>query len=300
MSMVALYINIGKKIMQLFALDLSKKPVYSGHAIKQRDYTCIECGSPVRLRGGMHRQNHFFHLEPNRQCRQHGKGMVHLRLQLYLLSLLPQGESQMEFRFDSIGRIADVAWHTKNIVFEIQYSPIKAEEIRERNRDYYSVGWQTVWILHDNQFNQKRLAAAEIELRDHPHYFSDMDTRGIGSIYDQFDIHYKGFRREKMGPVPVQLDGIKAMKRGASLVPQFIEDRVGSWPIFFRGDLVEQAHLLNSPYLVEAYEREQKFLNTLEVSKPGSVMEWVRWLVYRGIVRPYLLWFQLLLERLCR
>src|SRR6267154_4270196 len=107
--------------MQLYALDITT-PVLASNAERNKNYICPECLSSVRVRGGPARQTHFYHLSLPKQCRQHEKSPEHLQMQLKLLDLLGF-DAQMEYHFPTIQRIADVAWTSKKIVFEIQCSP---------------------------------------------------------------------------------------------------------------------------------------------------------------------------------
>ena len=140
--------------MQLFALDENDQLVPAQRAVRQRTYICLECGKNVRLRGGVHRQIHYYHIEPIRSCKLAGKSLIHLNVQFYMQSILPQGDSALEHRFPRIRRIADVVWISQKIVFEIQVSLITAEEVLQRNRDYLSQGYRVVWILHEKRYNK--------------------------------------------------------------------------------------------------------------------------------------------------
>lgn len=177
--------------MQLYALD-ENSPVLAGEAVKQKNYQCPECLTFVRLRGGPHRQFHFYHTRSRPSCRQHQKSLAHLQLQLHLKSLIPN--SSLEKPFSQINRIADVAWEEKRIVFEIQCSPISLSEVQSRSEDYAKVGYTAVWILHDRRFNKKNLSAAEFFLRTRKCYFGRENL-----IYDQFEI-LQGSRRVLRGP----------------------------------------------------------------------------------------------------
>lgn len=191
--------------MQLFALDQDQKLCLIHEALKHRDYFCCECGSLVRKRGGNRRQDHFYHLAPNENCRQNGKSLVHLQVQLYLEQLIGNG-IVLEKRFPQIQRIADVCWEKEKLIFEIQCSPISIQEVDERNRAYRSLGYQVVWILHDARFNQKRISAAELFLEAQLHYYTNMSDQGEGMIYDQFHL-LQGFNKKRQqGPFPVQID----------------------------------------------------------------------------------------------
>lgn len=192
--------------MQLYAFK-EGICVLATHAEKGRDYLCPECGCPVRIRSGPHRQIHFYHLRLSKNCRQSGKSEEHLRAQLYLLDLL-KGEAQMETHFPSIGRIADIAWHTRKIVFEVQCSSISLSEAKARISDYRSLGYETVFILHEKKFNRKNVSAAEIFLRSLPCYFINSDKKNVNKIYDQFDLIQGDHRLFKGPPLIVSVDKI--------------------------------------------------------------------------------------------
>jgi competence protein CoiA len=188
--------------MQLFALD-ENRSVSAQVAIKKKNYLCPECRALVRARGGPSRQLHFFHLKATSSCKQHQKGRIHLQLQLAIQSLLPEGH--MEYSFPTICRIADVVCLQSKRVFEIQVSPISSEEVMARCRDYESLGFQIVWILHEKRFNRRLLTSAEWSLREKCRYFSNMTADGRGIVYDQLE-QLNGFRRIERGPpLPVNL-----------------------------------------------------------------------------------------------
>lgn len=288
--------------MQLYALNASHQPILARHASKQQDYVCLECHKRVRVRGGMHRQPHFYHLEPNRHCYLSGKSMSHLQAQWAIYQLLPLGECELERSFPEIKRIADVAWKDQKIVFEIQCSPISATEVLKRNADYRSLGWEVVWILHDKRYNQWRLTAAEWVLRHSPFYFTNINENGAGIIYDQFDLWQKGIRHSKLASLAIQPH---RMRRKVSVVQQhcehpFIElaqERLKKWSLFFEGDLVlSHFNADGQAYLKMARELEK-------ADCPSRQARWFDWLkrgLYYGLIRPYYLIFQILLEKACR
>jgi competence protein CoiA len=176
-----------------------QSPVFVTSAVKGQDYRCPECLGSVRIRGGWHRQIHFYHLKKPLLCQQHRKSLAHLQAQRFIHSLLPEGEGALEKSFPSIGRIADVAWIKRKIIFEIQCSPISLEEAKNRSEDYRKMGFTPVWILHDRRFNRNRLSAAEHFLRKRECYFTNIDERGMGMIYDQEE-RYRENRRLFRGP----------------------------------------------------------------------------------------------------
>lgn len=286
--------------MQLYAFDSKKQITNARQAIRQINYYCLECEHIVRLRGGPQRQPHFYHLDPTPFCRQHQKGAIHLQLQSHFFQQLPLGDCLLEHPFPSIGRIADVAWLSHQLIFEIQCSPISPEEILARNRDYRQVGWQVVWILHDQRYNQMRLSGAETALRASPHYFTNMNHLGVGIIYDQFDICEKGIRLKCLPPLPINIQEKKecVFKNAHSLPLNLLQQRMQAWNISFAGDLID--HFLtipNSDYLSQAKELEKLLLPLPQASGWHHLLFKV-W--QKGFASPYQIFFRFLLERISR
>lgn len=286
--------------MQLYGLDPEGKLIHARQAIRRTDYQCLECEQTVRLRGGPQRQPHFYHLDPTPFCRQHQKGAVHLQVQSYFLQHLPTGDCQLECSFPSIGRIADVAWHSQKMIFEIQCSPISAEEVLARNRDYQQMGWQVIWILHDQRYNQFRLSAAELALRSSPHFFTNMDHLGSGIIYDQFDICDRGLRLKRLSPLAIDIckPVLKQFTRDWKCCLKLAKERIASWNLFFSGDLITS--IMQSPeeaYWDQAIEIEKLFYPSL---KPFRWHQMPIRLWQRAVARPYQIFFRFLLERMCR
>jgi competence protein CoiA len=249
--------------MQLFALDIFGHPISAREATGHIDYRCLECDSTVRKRSGPHRQPHFFHLRESPSCFLSGKGMVHLQIQWRLFELFPRGECELEYRFPSLGRIADVVWLPQRLIFEVQCSSISREELAARNRDYASLGFQVVWILHDSRYNQRLLSSAEQELKEKVHYFSNIDQEGNGLIYDQFDVKKRNRRTVKLGKLPIDLS-----------CPKTSPQR----PLYFAGDLHDLKK--DSPYILEAKKFQTPF--------------------WKILLRPYQILLQIVLEWACK
>lgn len=278
--------------MQLFALD-NGALVFANHATKQKNYLCFECNGIIRLRKGPHRQPHFYHLQPSQDCRLNGKGMVHLQVQMSLLNKLPEGECILEYRFPSIQRIADVAWIPQKIVFEIQYSPITADEISQRNADYHQLGWQVIWIFHDHRYNRSRVSAAEAVLCNQPHYFTNINQDGLGIIYDQLSLVEQGIRKYFIRSPEVDLSSYQPVEKRSDQLPLLLQARLDAWPYCFQGDLVDRhTHSLG-------LEELSHFNQLATPTGPGQLSRW-RAFIAQAIVRPYQLLFQLLLEKQCR
>lgn len=286
--------------MQLYAFDSKGQLVSARQARRHSDYYCLECQQIIRLRGGPQRRCHFYHLEPTPFCRHNQKGPIHLHLQSHFLQKLPPGDCTLELPFQSVRRIADVAWLSQKIVFEIQCAPISAEEVLERNRDYQQAGWTVVWILHDQRYNQVRLSAAEIALRSSPHFFSNMNSLGTGIIYDQFDICDQGLRYGRLPPLPIQLGETPSLfpTKVTSYPLLLLEQRASQWNLFFKGDLMSLfLYAPSSSYLKQALENERQFYTPLQPVKWRDLPAKLCQKVFAG---PYQIFFRFLLERMCR
>jgi len=294
--------------MQLCALNSEQTLVFANKATKHTNYKCRECGQNVRVRGGIHRQPHYYHLQPNRACKQHSKGMAHLMLQQFLKKQLPEGEVELEHRFPEIGRIADVAWIPKRLIYEIQCSPITSEEIEKRNASYAAIGYQVVWIFHDSRYNQVRLTAAENTLLNHPHYFSNMNAMGEGKIYDQFAIFRKGKRAHRLPKTAVDLSSPYLLSIEDSLLreklPNPLFEKIKLCPLVFCGDSIDRCLKLDEAAWKE-FENQVLWKQEIEAlfqrtSRFFRAMDFLKWGCYRWIVLPYLSLLRLFLERACR
>jgi len=227
--------------MQLYALDKSSL-VLASHAVRDRSYICPECHGFVRKRGGEKRQAHFYHARRSASCRQHGKSLAHLQIQLHLKSLIPSLSLEKKFPH----RIADACWAKEKIVFEVQCSPLSLGEAKKRCEDYLNWGYIPVWILHDRRYNRTRLSPAEEYLRSRTTtFFTDGRT-----IYDQFDV-CQASRRVFRGP-KIWVDLNHPQKK--IIEPLF--SRI--WPLSFQGDLFDRAAEHDISHFKKIEKRYQK------------------------------------------
>lgn len=284
--------------MQLYALDREKKLIFARNALKQTDYYCLECEGPVRRRGGLHRKDHFYHQDALRECRQNGKTLEHLNVQLFFLKVLPEGECVLEKRFPEINRIADVVWENKKLIFEVQCSPISSDEVDERNQDYKQIGYEVVWILHDKRFNQKRLTGAEHFLYSLPHYFTNMTEGGKGEIYDQFSLIDRGTRFNRLKPLSIVVSQPKYIKHSVNVSLQAVQNRLKSSRLYFSMDLVD--HYFNQGSLDTYISEAEKSEKAVVSKKPEKVSEIIKKQFFQFVVKPYRLMLQFFLERACK
>jgi|GEM_PF-1634784 len=214
--------------MQALALDPEGQIIHAKEAIKGKNYLCIACQSNVRRRGGDWVRDHFYHLQENLSCHLSQKSETHLNLQISLQESLPTGEAFLEERFTTIRRIADVAWYRYKIVFEIQVSPLSIDEMLARIHDYKTVGWQVIWVLHTHSFFGQRGSKEELLLMDHPHYFANHTSNGIGEF---FDVIWQG-------PFQPQVTTSVLLQHPFPKPSSGFRD---TWPYYFKGDFFDQS-----------------------------------------------------------
>lgn len=279
--------------MQLYALNSDQQPVFAGVSEKRLNYFCPECHSTVRVRKGLRRQPHFYHLAISSSCNQSGKSLIHLQVQKFFFQSLPDGECALEMRFPEINRIADVVWHSKKMIFEIQCSLIASEEIAARNADYAQLGYTVVWILHEDLFNRQNLTIGELFLLSSKSvfYFTNINVHGEGVVYDQLDCIRELRRRVKYDWFAIQVNGPVNMPELKAGLPRMIEDRMKRWPIYFIGDAIHTC--------LESEEYAEKVVHLEKEHEPEQLIGW-RKLLFSYIVRPYFLVLQMLLERASR
>ncbi len=215
--------------MQFFALTAEEEVVEASLAERKKDYICMECKGLVRVRQGELRRSHFYHYKESLGCRQAGKSLEHLQTQLFLKEFI-EGVIELEKAFPSISRIADAVHEEKKIIFEVQCSPILAQEVKERNADYGRLGYQVIWILHDKRYGANRMSSAEHFLQRSPHYYTDIDCNGKGCIYDRT---WADPRRV------IEVEGSIVKVKPFAKVPQAIKLRGAKWQVRLKGDLFD-------------------------------------------------------------
>ena len=283
--------------MQLYAIQKDKQIISAQLAQKHQNYYCVECSGIVRVRGGLHKKKHFFHLKEQRLCSLNKKTLEHLQIQWHIQDILGKENCQLEQFFPEINRIADVCWYKKKIIFEVQCSPISAEEVNCRNKDYKEAGYYVIWILHDKRYNKSRLTAAELELTTRTFYFSNINKEGKGFIYDQYDQLINRRRVKTEGPFKINiLNPIETSKdfnlKSLSTLPTAIHNRVHNSPYYFFGDLVYQFFLPNMAL------QHKLLLDEKKIKKNISSNVLIK--IKRFIVDSYQLIIRVLLESSCK
>lgn len=277
--------------MALYAVDEEiLETVYAGNAVERKTYRCSGCNGPVRVRKGPHRLPHFYHLSRAPSCRLYSKSEDHLLAQLFLKKILPPGETTLEKPFPSILRVADVAWESQQIVFEIQCSQCSLKEASQRIEDYSSLGYQVVWILDDRIFNRRFLRPAEAYIRNTPCYYASLRKQVSPLFYDQFEVVESERRIKKGRKLRVQLNKPMQLPQRdweEMLFPKQVLKKVTSCQLYFYGDLLHKATLSAAVPALDFAMQNFRFLETfysLQFKKERSILKKI---LRRWILRPY-------------
>lgn len=161
----------------------------------------------------------------------------HQAIQKTIKTALP--EVVLEKFFPEIHRVADVVYPSKKIIYEIQYSPISLEEVRKRNRDYMTLGYAVIWILHDHHFNQKNLCPAELYLRKNLSYYTSITAYGHGFFYDQLEFFYGNKRIYKGTPQLLKNLSPKKLFKLPYNFPKTLKKKAKKNAFYLPGDLID-------------------------------------------------------------
>ncbi len=202
-----------------YAEDAENKLICAEQAKKNTPYFCPYCKKPTRLRLSKHARPHYFHLNP--ACGSAPKSKPHIAIQNELLQRIGEDKLQLEQAFPRIGRIADACWEEKKIVFEVQCSSISEEEYLQRNEDYESLAYYSIWIWHED-------LKIPFKREERTHYYSDIDSDGKGSIFDKVSDHSSSF--------DIKIEELYENKLRQKL-PEALVTRQ-SWKYFAKGDLL--------------------------------------------------------------
>ncbi len=155
--------------------------------------------------------------------------------------------------------------------------------------DYRKLGYTPIWILHDKQFNKRKIRAAEELLRQTGGYYTNIDEKGHGEIYDQFDITLAS-RRLFRGP-PLKIDLTRPLNLTpifdhSEAPPQMLLKRIPAWPIYFGGDLLDS--FLRAPS-ASMRNLEERFFETHSLVFSMVLLK-----------NTYQIFFRMVLEKVCR
>ena len=279
--------SLDKPIMQRYAFSQEGVRVFAEEALSQVDYFCPECLGKLRVRRGDIKIAHFFHFEGTKECRWRTRFQTHTTIQEELVRRLGPDGCAVECFFPEISRIADIAFHPQNVVFEIQVSPISEKELGERTLDYWKIGWHVIWILHIEQFGSKRASSGEEILQSIPHYLTDIGSER-GSLWDEVSYAYK---RKRFWFLPLSRKRLSTLfpiiyaqpplaigpPLSYSTTSAWHKQRKETWSCSLQGDFLSEGFPQNLtlpkklPSKSDLFQRIRCFLFLLWVKISGSV-----------------------------
>ncbi|MFC4559330.1 competence protein CoiA [Virgibacillus kekensis] len=143
---------------ELVTLAMLTRPEIFG--MRQENFFCPTCHSPVIVKAGPQIIPHFAHLSID-DCpsREGGEGIYHEKGKLLLYQwLLGQGlNAQLEAYLPDIQQRPDILLTIgeRRIAIEYQCARIPAEQIHSRTLGYHSIGIKPIWILGANRFERQ-------------------------------------------------------------------------------------------------------------------------------------------------
>lgn len=213
----------------------------------------------------------------NPSCRQHAKKTDH---QLYQSRLQKQNPKlKLEKPFISILRIADLCWEEKRLVFEIQCSPITAQEVRKRKEDYLLEGYRLIWLLDDRLFGKRSISDAEEELLKQGTYY--LSPKRFAP-YDRFEVIHRKKRIVKGAPLPIDLTD----PYQKTFTPSLEQLRLRSSPLYFSGDLYDR--IIKEPKALQELRNREKKAKTSANRAIWSHLKSLFWQSFEYLLRKSL------------
>ena len=206
-------------------------------------------------------------------CQETSTHSLHRVVQKAIQAAIPG--SVLEMSFSAIRRVADVAYPPEKLVYEVQYSPISIGEVRKRNRDYASLGYTVIWILHDHCFNKNTLSLAELYLRHSLSYYTSITASESGFFYDQLEVFQNGGRMYRGRPLILNSLLPSPLHAPIPALPKLLQRKIQKNPFYLSGDAVDL--LLSAPKKREAIRSFEKIATPRWTFKRKclTLFEWI-------------------------
>jgi competence protein CoiA len=214
--------------MQILAKTKNNTLITVSRAEKKENYFCLECNEILHKRSGVYQQEHFYHVKPTLNCRQNNKSIEHIQTQIFIKKLFIDQNCHMEYRFNSINRIADLYVEDLSLVIEIQCSFISLKEVQTRISDYAKLGLKVLWIFHEKKFNKKTKTPVEVFLKNQTYYYTNINNEGQGMIFDSYF-----FSKKRSIDLGCYLQFPRYLPKDFLLLKR----RKKKLPFYFKGDL---------------------------------------------------------------
>lgn len=196
----------------------------------------------------------------------------HKQIQLRLVSIIGSECLKMEQRMPSIGRIADLVWEEKRLVFEVQCSPMSLAEAKKRTSDYALIGYDVIWLLDNRRFGRRRQTKSERWLRANgAKYF--VLSNSIFYLYDSLDSFVGPLRVHSsyLGSIDIKNPYLR-IHTHVDTVPRKLHKRWYQTRHLFPGDLLDTFAKGALPYLPKTKPavRRHIFWLTRRLVRAGS------------------------------
>jgi competence protein CoiA len=273
--------------MALYAFE-EEQSISATDAVERKNYRCIGCKSLVRVRRGLYRVPHFYHLAKSSTCRLYSKSQDHLLVQLAIQKLLPLGESTIEMPFTDIMRVADLIWERPKIAFEIQCSKLSSNEVKQRVIDYAKMGYHVVWILDDRIFNRRIIGEAEQLMRQRPSYYATLRKESEPKFYDQFEIDSGNKRLKKGQRLTIHIQRPYSVPKDEAWLkspfPSQVLQKIETNQLYFHGDLLHKAFLskkiLSLAYTMHTLRVLEEFYRRKALKEKNLFLKWItKWIL---------------------
>ena len=139
---------------------------------KKQDYYCPACGTSVRLRKGKNVRTHFAHTSI-KQCDYYyeNESLEHLENKVALFNWARKDALvEMEYPIQELKQIADIIIN-KQLVIEVQCSPLSSKLLQERSNGYRNSGIQVLWLVGEKLWLKERLTKLQ---RDFLYFSNNM------------------------------------------------------------------------------------------------------------------------------
>ncbi|HEM3725580.1 TPA: competence protein CoiA [Streptococcus suis] len=126
--------------------------------LRDEDFYCPQCSSPVRYRSGKILRPHFAHVS-RKDCPffTENESVQHLSLKSELYSWLVEKEPvELEKYLPEINQLADLLVN-KRLALEVQCSRLPISRLQERTQAYHEAGYQVLWLLGKDLWLKDRL-----------------------------------------------------------------------------------------------------------------------------------------------
>jgi hypothetical protein len=150
--------------------------------------------------------------------------------------------------------------------------------------------------LHANRYLQSKVTAVQLSLAKTAHYYTNINETGEGVIFDVLE------NASDVNERLIHTISLRQMQRMSSLTnhpfPLLFKKRRSSWEVSFINDFY---HVLSSKDCDAKFIAAAKHAERL--LRQEIYWSWIRLikrLITKSLVRPYGLFFQMLLDKSCR